>query len=106
VPTMRIDTLVKTLAPPTALKIDVEGAEIHVLEGGEATISTYRPAILIEGPHELWDPMQAFFDKYGYVLLDGEVDGRSRLSHPVWNTIAVPEEKLVVETAPFSAMGQ
>jgi FkbM family methyltransferase len=96
VPTMRIDTLVRTLAPPTILKVDVEGAEVNVLQGGEATISTHRPTILIEGPRELWDPMQAFFVKHRYVLFDGEAEGHSPLSHPVWSTIAVPEEKLVV----------
>jgi FkbM family methyltransferase len=41
--TMRIDTLSKTLAPPTVIKIDVEGAEVEALEGGELTISNYRP---------------------------------------------------------------
>jgi FkbM family methyltransferase len=94
VPTMRIDTLVKALEPPTILKIDVEGAEVNVLEGGAATISAYRPTILIEGPNQLWDPMQAFFEKHRYVLFDGGTEDRSALSHPVWNTIAVPEEKL------------
>jgi FkbM family methyltransferase len=48
VPTLRIDTLARVLARPTVLKIDVEGAEIHVLQGGETTISTYRPTILID----------------------------------------------------------
>jgi hypothetical protein len=94
VPTFRIDTLVKTLPPPTILKIDVEGAEVKVLEGGEQTISAHRPTILIEGPNELWDPMQAFFEKHRYVLFDGETEDRAALSHPVWNTIAVPKEKL------------
>jgi FkbM family methyltransferase len=94
VPTIRIDTLVKTLQPPTILKVDVEGAEVNVLEGGEETISSYRPTVLIEGPNELGDPMQAFFEKHRYVLFDGETADRSPLSYPVWNTIAVPKEKL------------
>jgi FkbM family methyltransferase len=94
VPTMCIDTIAKVLAPPTVLKIDVEGAEIEVLQGGEGTISTHRPTILIEGPRELWEPLQAFFDKHHYALFDAEAEGHTRLSHPVWNTIAVPEEKL------------
>jgi FkbM family methyltransferase len=38
VATMRIDTLSKTLAPLTVVKIDVEGAEAEALE----TISNYR----------------------------------------------------------------
>jgi FkbM family methyltransferase len=94
VPTMRIDTLAKTLASPTVLKIDVEGAEIEVLEGGEATIARCRPIILIEGPSELSEPMLAFFQRHHYTILDGEVEHPWPLSHPVWNTIAIPEERL------------
>jgi FkbM family methyltransferase len=92
VPTMRIDTLSKSLAPPTAIKIDVEGAEMHVLEGGEKTISKYRPIILTEG-HGLVDQQGAFFRKYDYVLLDGEIERQSPVQEPVWNTVAVPKEK-------------
>jgi FkbM family methyltransferase len=94
VPTMRIDTLARSLAAPTVLKIDVEGAEMNVLHGGEQTIATTRPNILIECQSELQDPMAAFFEKHRYVLLDGEAEVRSPLQRPVWNTIAIPSEKI------------
>jgi FkbM family methyltransferase len=94
VPTMRIDTLARSLAAPTVLKIDVEGAEMQVLHGGEQTIATARPNILIECESELQDPMAAFFEKHRYVLLDGEAEARSPLQRPVWNTIAIPNEKI------------
>jgi FkbM family methyltransferase len=94
VPTMTIDTLVKSLKPPTALKIDVEGAEVDVLKGASATIAAFRPAVLIEGPNELWGPMHDFFEKQRYILLDGETDHQSPLAHPAWNTIAIPRELL------------
>lgn len=93
VPVMRIDTLSQSLAPPSVIKIDVEGAEMHVLEGGEATIAKYRPTILIEGPHELWDKMGAFFRKHDYLLLDGSAEHQFPLKEPVWDTFAVPTEK-------------
>jgi FkbM family methyltransferase len=92
--TMRIDTLSRTLAPPTVIKIDVEGAEIRVLEGGEATISEYRSVILIEGPQELRDKMGAFFRAHDYVLFDGASDHQTPLQEPVWDTVAVPQEKI------------
>jgi FkbM family methyltransferase len=92
VPVMNIDTLANNIPPPTVLKIDVEGAEIDVLKGGESTISTFRPVILVEGPSELWDAMRIFFEKHRYILLDGEAEHQSPLSHPVWNTVAVPQE--------------
>jgi FkbM family methyltransferase len=93
VPTMRIDTLARSLAAPTVLKIDVEGAEMKVLHGGEQTIATARPSILIECASELQESMAAFFARQRYVLLDGEAGGRSPLQRPAWNTIAIPNEK-------------
>jgi FkbM family methyltransferase len=93
VATMRIDTLSKTLVPPTVVKIDVEGAEVDVLEGGEATISNYRPTMLVEGPSELKDPLRAFFEKHNYVVLDGGAEQQTPLRDPVWGTVAVPREK-------------
>src|SRR5262249_55630996 len=92
VATMRIDTLSKTLAPPTVVKIDVEGAEMEALEGAGTTISNYRPTMLVEGPSELNDPMQAFFEKHDYVILDGGAEHQSPLQDPVWDTVAVPRE--------------
>lgn len=45
-----IDELVahKQIAPPSLVKIDVEGAEIHVLRGMQSTIESYRPIIFLE----------------------------------------------------------
>jgi FkbM family methyltransferase len=100
VATMRIDTLSKSLIPPTVIKIDVEGAEMLVLEGGEATVSKYRPTILIEGPRELWVQMGAFFQNHDYVLLDGAAEHQSPLTEPVWDTVAVPREKFLARTSP------
>jgi FkbM family methyltransferase len=102
VATMRIDTLSKTLAPPTVVKIDVEGAEVEVLEGGEVTISNYRPTMLVEGPSELKDPMRAFFEKHDYVILDGGAEHQSPLRDPVWDTVAVPREKFAKRASVIS----
>jgi FkbM family methyltransferase len=95
VATMRIDTLSRSLSPPTIMKVDVEGAEVQVLEGGEGTISAYRPTVLIEGPRQLWGEMGSFFRKHNYVLLDGAAEVQAPLSEPVWDTIAIPSEKFV-----------
>jgi FkbM family methyltransferase len=98
--TTRIDTLANNLVPPTVIKIDVEGAEMRVLEGGEATIARYRPTMLVEGPSELKDPMRAFFEKHGYVILDGATETQYQvpLRETVWDTLAVPRERFTART--------
>jgi FkbM family methyltransferase len=59
------------LPPPTLVKIDVEGAELAVLEGMRRTIEEHRPAIICElhGTH------QGFVDamgRHGYRLINLE----------------------------------
>jgi FkbM family methyltransferase len=50
VPVRKLDSLFyeMTLPAPAALKLDVEGAEAHVLAGGEKVTSEFRPTILCE----------------------------------------------------------
>lgn len=94
VPQFHMDTLAKTLTAPNIIKIDVEGAELAVLRGGAATIAMHRPAILIEGPKELWSQMTAFFSEHQYLMFDGEAECAPPLSQPTWNTVAIPAEKV------------
>jgi FkbM family methyltransferase len=49
VPTVTIDGLVRSLdVEPSLIKMDVEGAELGVIEGGANTLSTARPTVLCE----------------------------------------------------------
>ena len=49
VPVRKADSLIKEgLPPPALIKIDVEGAEVQVLEGAQDLLSTHRPALIIE----------------------------------------------------------
>jgi len=93
VPTLRIDTLATSLEPPSVIKIDVEGAELRVLEGGRATIAAHRPVLLIEAPKELAGSLKAFFAAHDYVMLDGGADPPVARGEPAWDTVAVPREK-------------
>jgi FkbM family methyltransferase len=79
VPLVAIDDLIGggELPPPTVVKIDVEGAELAVLDGMRETISRHRPAIICE----LHDTHAAFVDameSYGYrvINLEGTVPMR------------------------------
>jgi FkbM family methyltransferase len=76
VDTVAIDDLVESgeLPPPTVVKIDVEGAEIAVLEGMRQTIDDHRPAIICE----LHDTHREFCDlmaehSYRLINLEGTI---------------------------------
>jgi FkbM family methyltransferase len=68
-----IDDLVAraSVKPPTVVKIDVEGAEIAVLEGMRRTLAEHRPAVICElhGTHE---EFVAFMDEQRYRLINLE----------------------------------
>jgi FkbM family methyltransferase len=68
-----IDDLVGSgeLPPPTLVKIDVEGAEIAVLEGMRETIERHRPAIICE-LHGTHDAFVAEMKRHGYRLINLE----------------------------------
>jgi FkbM family methyltransferase len=50
VPTVRLDDLVLSgaLPAPTVMKIDVEGAEMRVINGAESTLQKYKPTLVYE----------------------------------------------------------
>lgn len=47
IPRMRIDTMAAAVAPPTAITIDVEGSELHVLRGAERVLRENRPKVWV-----------------------------------------------------------
>jgi FkbM family methyltransferase len=72
--------------PPHLIKIDVEGAEVRVLEGSLRTLSTYSPSIIMEihGPANarmVWEALESL--NYGWMKLNKEgqsaVTGKERL---------------------------
>ena len=71
--TLTVDHLVRSLAlKPRFIKIDVEGAEYHVLRGMEATLSEFKPSLMLE-IHPTWLPAKivigdvfALLDRHNY----------------------------------------
>lgn len=73
------------------LKIDVEGAELEVLNGAATLLRTVRPVIHIEVGATSRDPVARLLHGAGYDLFDAETEPERRraLETAAWNTIAV-----------------
>lgn len=59
------------LPPPTLVKIDVEGAELKVLQGMRATLERHRPAVICE-VHGTHQDFAAFMREHGYRVINLE----------------------------------
>ena len=89
VPTLALDDLLDHLLAPTFVKIDVEGAELLVLQGASRMLSAVRPAIYIEVDEGSATEVFALFAAQGYTALD-PADGR-QLDRCIENTLFVPK---------------
>jgi FkbM family methyltransferase len=69
VPTTTLDTLLERHAPPTVVKVDVEGAEGLVMRGARAVLAKH-PAVWIVELHDaqVTTDVLAQFDAAGYVV--------------------------------------
>lgn len=94
VPCAPLDWLLDHLPTPDFLKVDVEGAELAVLEGGERLFREVRPVMIVETAPENGVGMAALMHRHSYVMLDAETDLDVALSAPAWNTVAVPAERI------------
>ncbi|MCX7651411.1 MAG: FkbM family methyltransferase [Bacteroidia bacterium] len=66
-----IDSIVEALALPTVdwIKIDVEGAELEVLEGAAETLRRFSPTLWIE-IHDTWEPVKGILTRFAYEVKD------------------------------------
>jgi FkbM family methyltransferase len=108
VPVERLDSVVDRLglAGVDVIKIDVEGAEMHVLDGARRTLAIYRPLLLVEANDEALraqgasnDALLTFLrDELDYSILvfsptTGGVEPMGADSPPSANIVAVPSER-------------
>jgi FkbM family methyltransferase len=72
VPTLTCDELLRHLPAPALVKIDVEGAEVMVLEGAARLLAEARPAIYIESGAETAPGVRRILEGAGYELANPE----------------------------------
>jgi FkbM family methyltransferase len=93
VPTLTLDTLLDCVAPPTFVKVDVEGAEALVLRGAQRLMRDVRPTIYVEVGREHSDELAKLLTAHDYALFDGahvRNEARTPISTCAFNTLAVP----------------
>ncbi len=96
-PCVTLDSLLGHFPAPHILKIDVEGAELGVLEGGGKVLGQFRPAIYCEVSREVRSEVTCLLQDHSYRLWDGSgFDGTLHpgISLATHNTVAIPEEKV------------
>ena len=64
-----IDAECSRIGTPDLIKIDVEGAELEVLEGGKVTLEAHRPIILLECTHRQ-EEVRRLLEELGYEIRD------------------------------------
>lgn len=99
VETIRLDDYVRQHElSPSAIKLDVEGAEADVLEGAEAVLREHEPVVVLEyWPRGEPDPLDILetlgytcFDTNRYERVDRAYYRRNPLRNIVANVVAVP----------------
>jgi len=95
VPVRRLDDLIidGVIPPPDFVKIDVEGAEVEVIEGAQETMTRYHPTLIIE-LHGTGNLLTAKFATLGYcaIPLNERFDN---VAEAHWNAtiLAIPAER-------------
>lgn len=94
VSTTTIDDLVAAWRVPTLIKIDVEGAELAVLQGARHTLKVHRPLIYIEVRKDKDGVRRLLLDN-GYLLFDPAARTLDTpLDDCTYDTLAIPEEQV------------
>lgn len=91
--TITLDWLSRRFALPDVLKIDVEGAELEVLQGASEIFKKKRPVVLCEVFEEHSEEVTRFFKERDYKLYNADeyfIKEKREVQEAKWNTLAVP----------------
>jgi FkbM family methyltransferase len=93
---LSLDWLLTRTFAPDLVKIDVEGAELEVLDGAREILSTIRPTILCEVNEPNIAGVTTRLLQADYALYDGDRPAASSgpIDRACWNTLALPREKV------------
>ncbi|MBF0424952.1 MAG: FkbM family methyltransferase [Magnetococcales bacterium] len=89
--TLTLDWLLEQYGPPDLVKIDVEGAEHLVLEGGKRLLGEARPIILCEVSGHNSSFISGLLKEYRYTLFDWEKNDDVAIAQATFNTLALPQ---------------
>lgn len=93
VPALTLDILLNSFPNPQVLKIDVEGAEVLVLQGAKQLLTTARPAVIVEVSGEVSHEVARILRSHDYRLYDGSTFNAIGIDEPApWDTVALPSE--------------
>jgi FkbM family methyltransferase len=89
-----LDWLSERLPPPDVLKIDVEGAELEVLQGATQLLTAKRPIVLCEVSEDASPEVSALLEAHDYIVYDGSRPSSERvpLRRAPWSTLGFPRE--------------
>jgi FkbM family methyltransferase len=96
-PSITLDHLLRHFSGPNVLKIDVEGAEVDVLEGSEKVLSEIRPLIYCEVAECSVPRVTEILMRNSYRIWDGadfESTSKKGIALCTANTVAIPSEKV------------
>jgi FkbM family methyltransferase len=85
-----LDWLLEHAAPPSLVKIDVEGSEIDLLHGAHRLLTEVRPILMCESQHRNRPAVTTIFNQYSYKLYDWNTNPRVEVQTAAFNTLAVP----------------
>ena len=91
VPTLTLDTLLDNFSAPDFVKIDVEGAELMVVQGAPRLINEVRPQFYIEVGSDVSSQILNIFLSANYILFNPQ--GKRLIDTCAPNTFFIPEEK-------------